>query len=262
MSGFLDNVLGRTRGNLLLKKEKLPLKTLFNMAVDTPPPLSFAGAVRRGKNIIAEIKRASPSRGRLIKGDVIKDLAGIYRDNGAAAVSLVTEEYYFGGRPDDIRLLKKMVHLPVLRKDFIVDEYQVVESRIFGADAVLLIASLLTSDSLARLLEAAAGLHLDALVEVHCREDLVCALKAGANIIGVNNRNLRTLQVDPASALSLLPVIPETKIRVVESGIRTEKDLRLYNGLDVQAFLIGEALVMSRRPAKTLTAFRKVLETS
>ncbi|MBN1271926.1 MAG: indole-3-glycerol phosphate synthase TrpC [Candidatus Aminicenantes bacterium] len=260
MKNFIDEVLIQTRSAVQRKKKSFPMETLLHMAADVPPPLSFAGAIRRGKNIIAEVKKASPSKGLLYEGDRMAELACAYRKNGAAAVSMVTEEIFFKGRAADIPVLKEAVSLPILRKDFIVDEYQIVESRMLGADAVLLISSILSSEKLSRFLQTAAELHLDALVEVHDRDNLVRALNAGAGIIGINNRNLKTFAVDPATAQSLLPMIPEKKIKVVESGIKTKKDLRLYEDFPVQAFLIGEALITSSNPARTLSGFRHVLE--
>jgi len=194
-------------------------------------------------NLIAEIKKASPSRG-VIRGDFnpVK-IAVTYQSNGAAAISVLTDERFFEGKLEYIARIKESVSIPVLRKDFIIDEYQIYESVAAGADAILLIADLLAVNELTGFHNLATSLGLDCLVEVHGEEDIEKALAANADIIGINNRDLHTFRVDFDITQKLVRLIPQTKIKVSESGIKTHEDVMFLKSLGVNAVLIGESFM-------------------
>lgn len=226
----------------VLKKNREGFLSLIKKA---PQPVSFKKAIKKeGKiSLIAEIKQASPSAGILRKDFSVLDLAKLYKQAKVSAVSVVTEEDFFLGKINYIADIKKKVNLPVLRKDFILDEIQVLESRAVGADCILLIVSILTEEKLKSLYKACKDLGMDVLVEVNTEGELKKALKLGADIIGVNNRNLHTLQVKLERSKKLMPFVPEDVIKVSESGINSLKDVLLLKGLGVDAVLVGSALM-------------------
>lgn len=215
------------------------------MIKKAPQPISFKQAIKReGKiSLIAEIKQASPSAGILRKDFNPLELAKIFKKSKANALSVVTEEDFFLGKINYIEDIKKEVDLPILRKDFILEEVQILESRAVGADAILLIMGILDEEKLKKLYAFSKELNMDVLVEVHTEKELKKALKIGADTIGVNNRNLHTFEVNLERAKKLLPFIPEEVVRVSESGISTLRDVLLLKGLGVDAVLIGEALM-------------------
>lgn len=248
---ILDKILETKRAEVsLLKKERA-----FDPAAlpTLPTPRDFRKALaQKDCAIIAEVKRKSPSRGVLRDGlDPLK-LAGIYEASGAAAISVLTDGQYFGGSVDDLRSVSSAAGIPILRKDFIIDPVQIYESRAIGADAVLLIARVLEEGQLKDFLGIAQSLGLAALVEIHDRADAEKAVAAGAEIIGVNNRDLTTFVTDIRTTLDLLPCIPEEKIVVSESGINTRPDIMMLQAAGVRAFLIGEALVKADDPGLKL----------
>jgi len=194
-------------------------------------------------NLIAEIKKTSPSRG-VLRWDFNPIKIGVtYQANGASAISILTDERFFEGKLEYIKKVKESVTLPVLRKDFIIDEYQVYESVAAGADAILLIAELLSSNEMTGLYNLAVSLGLDVLAEVHTEEDVEKALAAGCPIIGINNRDLHTFKVDLGVTQKLIRLIPQNKIKVSESGIRTHEDVMFLKSLGINAVLIGEAFM-------------------
>jgi indole-3-glycerol phosphate synthase len=203
-------------------------------------------------NFIAEIKRASPSRGILREHVDPAELGIAYESHGAAAISVLTEEGYFLGSLDDLRQVKKSVTCPVLRKDFILDPYQIYEASQAGADAVLLIVAILDPGSLSHLLAVADRVGLNALVEVHNQTELERAVECGAEIIGINNRDLKTFRVDLHTSLQLAPLAPDNVIVVSESGISTADDVHLLREAGVDAFLVGEYLMKSPNPGQAL----------
>jgi indole-3-glycerol phosphate synthase len=207
---------------------------------------------RPAPRIIAECKRRSPSRGVLRRDYDPVALARAYEQAGAAAISVLTEPTFFDGAPDHLRAVRDAVGLPVLRKDFIVDRYQLLEAVAWGADAVLLIVAAMPDTALRALLREAEHLDLAALVEVHDREELARALDAGATLVGVNNRNLRTLDVRTTTAEEMIAVIPDDVLAVAESGLRTADDLSRLSRLGYDAFLVGERLVTAGNPAEAL----------
>lgn len=210
-----------------------------------PPARGFAAALRRPGEValLAEIKRRSPSAGPIREDVEPGQVARWYRAGGAAAVSVLTDELYFGGSLDALRAARAAVDLPILRKDFVVDPVQIWEARAAGADAVLLIVRALTPGDLRMLLAEAEAAGLDVLVEVHDRAELAVALGAGATLVGVNNRDLRTFTTDLGITHSLAPEVPPGVTLVAESGIRTASDIRSLGEAGVDAVLVGESLM-------------------
>jgi indole-3-glycerol phosphate synthase len=229
--------------DVLKGKYKLPLKT-----GDLPKVRGFKKAVsRRGMNLIAETKAASPSAGVIIDNYVPEDIAAVFEKAGACAVSVLTDAEYFKGSIKDIAKIKNSIKLPVLRKDFIINESQIYESRLAGADAILLIARILDQDELERFIKIAGDLKMDALVEVHSVKEARSALDAGAEIIGINNRDLNTLKVDLGATVNIISEIPELKRKILisESGISERGQVDLLRDIGVNAVLVGEAILKS-----------------
>lgn len=214
-----------------------------------------------GKNpvrIIAEVKKASPSKGVLREDFFPFDIARVYETFGAAAISVVTEEKFFKGRFDYLPSICANLKIPVLRKDFIIDEIQIYETRAAGADAVLLIVAILGKDRLKALMDVCAELKMPAMVEVHDERELEVALDAGASIVGVNNRDLKTFQTDINTTIRLAPYVPKDRLLVSESGINTFEDIMLLMENGANAFLIGETLVKEKDIGKKLKELRGV----
>ena len=209
-----------------------------------------------GLSVIAEVKRKSPSKGALANIDDPAALANEYEAGGASAISVLTEQRRFGGSLGDLDAVRARVEIPVLRKDFMVDEYQFLEARVHGADLVLLIVAALTDAELARFLQLAHALQLTPLVEVHTVEEADRALAAGAELIGVNNRNLKTLDVDLANFGRIASHIGDDVVRVAESGIFTPDDARRVRDEGADVILVGEALVRHGQPRQAVSALR------
>jgi indole-3-glycerol phosphate synthase len=231
-------------------------------AAAAPRAAQFAEALHRPErvNVIAECKRRSPVAGVLSRRYDPASLAAAYEAAGAAAISVLTEPAFFDGSLDHLQVVRQATRLPVLRKDFIVTHHQLLEARAYGADAVLLIVAALQQDALAALLREAGALGLAALVEVHDETELDRALEAGADILGVNNRNLRTMTVSLETSRRLVERIPEECIAVAESGLREAAELRELRGLGYDAFLIGETLVRQPAPGVALGALIRAAE--
>ncbi len=241
---ILDKIVGDKRQAVAAAKEHVSLAALKERLEDRKPPRDFAAALRApGLSLIAEVKQASPSRGRLCADfDPVK-LARTYAAGGAAAVSVLTEADHFRGRLDYLDTIRKEIALPLLRKDFIFDGYQVYESAAGGADAILLIAAILDDDQLGEMLALAGSLRLASLVEVHDENEMMRALLAGSEIVGINNRDLTTFEVDTDTTRRLRLLAPEDVIVVSESGLKTHEDIKKMRECKVDAVLIGEALV-------------------
>jgi indole-3-glycerol phosphate synthase len=248
----LTEILARKRQRLAEAKTKVPVESLRERI--TPGSHRFLTTLQRdGVNVIAEFKRRSPSKG-IIRADVdAPSMARCYEAGGAAAISVLTEEDYFAGSLDDLRSVKSVVALPVLRKDFVFDDYQIYEAAAAGADAVLLIVAALDDEQLSRLRQLAEGeLGLDALVEVHDSEEMNRAAAAGAKLIGVNNRNLHTFEVSLQTSVTLADIAPKGSTLISESGLRNAEDLDMLRGVGYQGFLIGETLMRADRPDEVL----------
>ena len=251
----LDEIVAHKRVEVAEQKRQRPLVQLERALKERPPVRDFAQAILRpGKlGLIAEVKRASPSAGSIRpKADAV-EVAKIYHRAGAQALSVLTDTQFFSGSLKDLTGVREEVPLPVLRKDFLLEEYQILEAAAAGADAVLLIAAILDRPALKRLLALTADLGLEALVEVHAEPELAQALEAGARILGINNRNLATLEVDLKTTERLIRRLPkEGKVIVSESGIRSRSDVEFLERLGVHAVLIGEELMASPDIAKRI----------
>ncbi len=254
---ILDCIVEARRASVAHRKRVLP-DAVLKLAVEkkAAPPRDFVGALARaGKiNIISELKKASPSRGVIREEYAPAVLAASLEEAGAAALSVLTEEDFFSGSLGDLKEASRVTKIPILRKDFIVDPWQVWETRAAGADSFLLIAAVLNDSELRGLLELGRTLRMEALVEVHSREELQRVLDAGAHIIGVNNRDLRDFQVHVETSLSLAEAIPDECTAVSESGLRTYDDLARLRRAGFDAFLIGEHVMQSADPAAALRA--------
>jgi indole-3-glycerol phosphate synthase len=250
----LGRIVEARRAEVAHRKKSLP-ETVLRIGVQKADPVrDFPGALcRAGRfNVIAELKKASPSAGLLRADFDPASLARGYEAGGAAAVSVLTEEGFFQGSLAHLREARKAVSLPVLRKDFIVEPWQVWEARATNADTFLLIVAALSAETLAELLALGRELGMEALVEVHTQPELEAALNAGARIIGVNNRNLHTLEVRVETSLELIDSIPDECIAVSESGLRTADDLKRLRGAGFDAFLIGEHFMREADPGAVL----------
>jgi indole-3-glycerol phosphate synthase len=249
----LDRILESRRGEVEHRKKVLPETALKYGVKAASPVRDFVGALSRpGINVVAELKPASPSRGVLREPFEPAALAQSFETAGAAALSVLTETEFFRGSLKNLRDARKSVQLPALRKDFIFDSWQVWESRANDADSFLLIVAVLSEAELKELLALGRELGMEPLVEVHTREELNRALAAGARIIGVNNRNLKTLEVHPETSIELIDHIPEDCIAVSESGIDTPGELARLHAAGFDAFLIGTRLMVSSDPAGAL----------
>src|SRR5438876_11716662 len=250
----LQEIVANTREEVAQRRTATPRAALERRCADATPALDFEGALRPSPGavrLIAEVKKASPSRGVLAEDLDPATLAATYAAHGADAISVLTDEKYFHGSLDDLRRVRAAVDVPLLRKDFTIDEYQLWESRAAGADAVLLIVSILEPARLAELLAAAKGLGLAALVECHTAAELDQALAVGSRIVGINNRDLATFETRIRTTLELLPLIPPGPIVVSESGFFTAADVRRVVAAGAHAILVGEGLVRANDiPAK------------
>jgi indole-3-glycerol phosphate synthase len=257
-TNFLIEIVANKRKRLEAAKTRNPIERIRPLALAararlTPHTLLRALQQNVRTNIIAEFKRRSPSRG-VIRDDVnAETVARFYEGGGAAAISVLTEEDYFNGSLDDLRSVRKTVSLPILRKDFIVDEYQIFESAGAEADALLLIVATLNDDLLAQLRHLTEDeLGMDALVEVHTEEEMRRALAIGARLIGVNNRNLKTFNVSLETSVELARHAPVDATLVSESGLHAPEDLKRLKTLGYKGFLVGESLMQARRPDERL----------
>jgi len=228
------------------RKKRLPVAELKRRLPDAPPVRDLAAALAaEGIGLIAEVKKASPSAGIIREDFDPVAIARAYADAGAAAMSILTDEKYFQGSLFFLEAIRAEVGIPLLRKDFIIDPYQVVEARVAGADAILLIVHLLDDATLKSLLDQAHGLGMTCLVESHSKEELDRAVASGARVLGINNRDLQTFKVDIETAITLAPSVPNDRIVVGESGIKTADDVRRLSEAGVSAILVGESLMRS-----------------
>jgi indole-3-glycerol phosphate synthase len=255
MPTVLDTIIDGVREDLAARERARPLAELRRAVDRVPAPLDAESRLRApGLSVIAEVKRASPSKGALAGIPDPAALSREYAQGGAAAVSVLTESRRFDGSLADLDAVRAAVDLPLLRKDFTVTEYQVWEARAHGADIVLLIVAVLPQTDLEHLLGVTASLGMTALVEVHEEEEVVRATEAGAAVVGVNARSLKTLEVDPTTFSRLAPILPGACVRVAESGIRGPEDAGAYAAQGASAVLVGEALVTGGDPAGAVRA--------
>ena len=251
----LDDIIVGVREDLKEREDRLPLSSLKEIEATVPEAKDALGALR-GRDgavkIISEVKRSSPSKGRLAAIPDPAALASLYEAGGASVVSVLTEQRRFGGSLADLDAVRAAVDIPVLRKDFIVTPYQIHEARAHGADLILLIVAALEQNVLVSLLERTRSLGMEALVETHSRLEALRALDAGASIIGVNARNLKTLEVDRSTVEQVIDVIPQEVVAVAESGVATAHDVFEYAKWGADAVLVGEALVTSGDPRSSI----------
>jgi indole-3-glycerol phosphate synthase len=245
----LDEILEGVRADLAARQEHVPLERLKEAAGRAPSPRDALAALK-GPDVavIAEVKRASPSKGAMAAIADPAALAVDYEAGGARVISVLTEPRRFGGSLEDLAAIRDAVRVPLLRKDFVVTSYQLWEARAHGADMVLLIVAALEQNALVSLVERAVSIGLLPLVEVHARDELNRAVEAGAQVIGVNARNLATLEVDRTVFARLAPLIPEGIIKIAESGVRGPHDLLAYAAAGADAVLVGESLVTGKDP--------------
>lgn len=255
-TNFLTTILEDKRLELAKAKATMPLDELKKIADKQDKPLDFYQALTRpGIRIIAEVKKASPSKGVLAQELDPEKTAVSYASGGAAAISVLTEPKHFQGSLSYLGLIKKKLGPmcpPLLRKDFLTEAYQIYESRAAGADALLLIVAALDNGTLKTLLELTHKLGMEALVEVHTEEEAHRAVKSGAKVIGINNRNLTTFETKTETSIHLKPLIPHDRLVISESGIRTPEDIRKLNKAGINVFLIGEALVIDGNPQEKI----------
>lgn len=256
---ILDEITARTRERVAQCKKELPLTMLKEQAEQLPADTGFPfeKALRDEElQFICEVKKASPSKGVIARDFPYLQIAQEYEQAGAAAVSVLTEPFWFQGNNSYLKEIAGTLHIPVLRKDFTVDEYMIYEAKVLGADAVLLICAILNDEELNRYHALAQSLGLSALVEVHDEEEARRALAAGAKIIGVNNRNLKDFTVDISNSLRIRPMIPKEVVFVSESGMKTEADIRALRENGTDAVLIGETLMRSADKKEMLARLR------
>jgi indole-3-glycerol phosphate synthase len=245
----LDSIIEGVRADVAAREAALSLADVKAKAKDTAPARDVLAALREpGIGVIAEVKRASPSRGALASISDPAELARAYEDGGARVISVLTEQRQFNGSLDDLDAVRAAVSIPVLRKDFIIGPYQIHEARAHGADMLLLIVAALEQSALVSMIDRTESLGMTPLVEVHTEEEADRALQAGARVIGVNARNLKTLEVDRDCFARIAPGLPSHVMRVAESGIRGTADLLAYAGAGADAVLVGEGLVTSGDP--------------
>ena len=259
---ILERIVESKRAEVETAQREVPLLRLREAAEARRDVRPFFDALKApeasGVNVIAEIKRASPSKGIIRKDLNPAGLAEAYAGGGAAALSVLTERRFFLGSPEDLKQARAACGLPLLRKDFIFCDYQLYESAAMGADAVLLIVRILDQKRLAELIQLASSLGLSTLVEIYTEADVEAAALAGARLIGINNRNLKSFETDLGHTLKLLPRLKPGQVAVAASGIRTRADIQRYQANGVFNFLIGESLVLSKKPTAFLKELRGV----
>ena len=250
---MLDEIIAGVREDLAERQERVPLDTLKERASRVVPALDADARLRQpGVAVIAEVKRSSPSAGDIATIADPSALAVDYERGGASVISVLTESRRFNGRLEDLVAVRAAVDVPVLRKDFVVTSYQVWEARAHGADVVLLIVAALEQNALVALLERVESLGMTALVEVHDAEEARRAVDAGARVVGVNARDLRTLDVDRETFARIAPLLPDTTVKIAESGVRGPHDLLAYAAAGADAVLVGEGLVKQHDPRQAV----------
>ncbi len=255
---ILSQIVQRKTADIAATRQKLPLTEIRRQAEATKPPRPFLSQFtderQAAVNIIAEIKRASPSKGPIRLDLDPGTLARAYESGGAVALSVLTDTPYFKGSLADLEQARAAVNLPVLRKDFIVSDYQVYESRARGADAILLIVRVLSPDQLQTLFQLAKSLGMDVLLEIHATSELDTAMAVGARLIGINNRNLQSFETDTGTAARLADSLGPGRLPVAASGISSRQDIEFNLAAGIHNFLIGESLVRAQEPADLLRA--------
>jgi len=253
---YLDEIILYKEKELEERKKSIPYGAMKMQLQFSKPLKDFKGALTAdGIRIIAEVKKASPSKGIIREDFDHLEIAEVYEKSGAAAISVLTDSHFFKGSIEYLTQIRQAVQIPLLRKDFIIDEYQVVEARVYGADAILLIATVLTGERLKYLYDLSLSFGMEVLVEVHNEEDLEKAIKIGASIIGINNRDLKKFTTDINTTCRLAKLMPEGTVVVSESGINSREDIEFLSKGGAHAFLIGEAFMREPDPGLKLKEF-------
>jgi indole-3-glycerol phosphate synthase len=252
--GILDRIVTTKRRDVEQDKLEIPMRRAVELASAAPPPRDFVAALRRdaGTAIIAEVRRPSPPAGTDPHAAGLGAVARLYEESGAAAISVLTDARFLHGAPGHLAEVKHEVAVPLLRKDFLFDEYQIYRSRALGADAILLISRILSAKDLRMMVGVTRSLHMEALVEAHSDEDLLKALDCGAAVVGVNNRNLDTMAVSIETSLRLASLLPPSVVKVSESGIESRSDVDRLRAAGYDACLVGEVLTRAHDPGEAL----------
>ena len=262
MSNILEKICEDKKIEIEHRKKKCSLKNLKKIISNKISKRNFKANLIESSNnkvnfIIGEIKKASPSAGQIIENYDPLEIAKIYEAAGVGAISILTENKYFQGNIDHLSLLKQNTNIPILRKDFIIDEYQIYESKVYQADVILLIVAVLNDDQLKKFIEIAEDLNLDCIIETHSEEEIKRALKLKYPIIGINNRNLKNLETDINNSANLFTNISKDYTVIAESGIQSFNDIKMYNKLGIFNFLIGEAILRSNDYSSFITKLFK-----
>jgi len=254
---ILDDIVEYKKGELKRSMDLLPLAELQNRLKDIEPPIDFYTRANADSSlkVISEIKKASPSKGVICENFDPLNIAKSYEANGASAISILTDEKFFQGSLQYLSQIRKAVSIPLLRKDFTIDPYQIYEARAHGADIVLLIAAILDKERIKQYLQIVDSLNMNAIVEIHNREELDKVIDTGCSIIGINNRNLKTFEVDLSTTVELIKYIPEDILVISESGISNPGDISMLREIGVNTFLIGESFMKSDDPGAKLNEY-------
>jgi indole-3-glycerol phosphate synthase len=253
---LLDQIIASKKREVALKKRVVSIKQLENSDLFNSKTTSLSKSIINSPfGIIAEHKRRSPSKGTINHSLSLEEVVNGYEIAGASGISVLTDSQYFGGSLEDLVLAKAAVTTPLLRKEFIIDEYQLLEAKAHGADAILLIAAVLSREAIKRLSEFAHSLALEVLLEVHNQEEIEKSIMPSLDIIGVNNRNLKTFEVSLQTSIDLVTQIPDDFVTISESGITSTQDIKLLKNHGFQGFLIGENFMKTTNPGKSLEAF-------
>lgn len=257
---ILDQIIASKKREVALKKSIIPIKQLEQSVLFERKTSSLVRHLSNSSSgIIAEHKRRSPSKSIINHSDAVEDIVKSYNNGGATGISILTDNQYFGGSLDDLILARATTHLPLLRKDFMVDEFQVIEAKAFGADVILLIAAVLTRDEIKKLSELAKSLQLEVLLEIHNQEELQKSILPGLDLIGVNNRNLKTFEVNLNYSKQLAEHIPSEFIKISESGIDSPEAVSELQQYGFKGFLMGEYFMKSENPENEMKEFIKKL---
>lgn len=254
---ILDKIITSKKREIALKKSIISTKQLENSDLFTKQTISLSESIKNSSGIIAEHKRRSPSKANINTDFSVEEVAKGYENGGAAGISVLTDSNYFGGSLEDLQLARASVSIPILRKEFIIDDYQIIEAKSNGADAILLISSILTREEIRQFSEFAKSLSLETLLEIHNQEELDKALMPSLDLIGVNNRNLKNFEISLTNSFKLSSSIPDDFIKISESGINSPEDIAVLKKYGFQGFLIGESFMKTDNPGKSLERFIK-----
>jgi indole-3-glycerol phosphate synthase len=259
---ILEKIVVDKKSEIKLKKTVIPIRHLEASLLFQRKPVSLANSLRKSKTgIIAEYKRRSPSRSVINQNSSVQDVALGYKNAGACGMSVLTDGKYFGGSLDDLVIARAAADFPLLRKEFIIDEYQIIEARSHGADTILLIAAILTRKEIKAFSELAKSLQLDVLLEVHNEEELDKSIMPSLDLLGVNNRNLKNFEVNLETSISLSKLIPNEFVKVSESGISSVSSIKMLREQGYEGFLVGENFMKTTNPGKSAAEFIKQMAT-